>query len=456
MRFDSTRITHRLASFETLECRQLLSGQTPLISDAAPYSAALVSSMFRDALGRVPDTSALAWGTQMLDQGIAAETLTGSIVGSREYASKLVEAAYRQCLGREAEPAALAFWSAALAANTSDEQLIASLVASDEFYLRAGGNNAAWAAAAYQAVLNRPARASDVSAVTNQLAAGLPRGLVALSLATSLEHERDVVVDQYNRYLHITPDVGALDYWSGKLVARQTTDQGLAATLMSTSVYYQQQTGASPSTVPVPGFGPAWTALNAQIESNAGQGKAQVLFLGDSITQLWTQEGMAAWDEDFAPLGALDAGIAGDQTQNLLWRIENGDLNGISPKVVVVMIGINNVLSGDTAAMVTEGITAVVDELQVRLPNTKILLLGILPAEPLPIQPMQTVTEVNQSISALADDQTVLYFDAGSYFTNADGTLNQGLYQPMLVHPNATGYTVLASAIAPKLERLLA
>lgn len=448
----------RRLSLEALECRELLSGQTPLISDAAPYNAAFVNAMFRDVLGHLPDAAALQWDTQILDEGVPAAMVAGSILGSDEHATDLVQATYRQYLGRDADPAAIAFWANALPTNARDEQLIGSLVSSDEFYLRASGNNSAWVAAAYQAVLNRPASASDLTGVSIQLDAGMPRSVVAYNLATSMEHERQVVAAEYSQYLRATPDDGSLNRWANQLASGQTIDESVAANLMSMSAYYQAQTGVPLSTVPVPVAGPAWNTVNLQIDSNAAQGNAQVVFLGDSITQLWMmQEGAPVWAHDYASLGALNAGIAGDRTQNLLWRIENGNLNGISPQVAVVMIGTNNILLGDDVPTVIAGIQAVVEELHLRLPNTKILLMGLLPAAPpVPINVMQMANAVNQSISALADGQSVFYLDVGAYFINADGTINQVLYQPMLIHPNTNGYAVLAGAIAPELDDLLA
>lgn len=435
----------------------MFAGQPPVITDAAPYNAAFADGVFRDVLGRTADAGAKAWFTQQLDAGVSSATVAPALMDSNEYAVHLVQSAYQQYLGRDPEPAALAFWVNAVRTHVRDEQLAAALVASDEFYAHAGGTNTAWTTAAYQAVLGRAPSASDIQWATGLLAFGVSRATLAGDLAYSAEHERQTVISEYTHYLRAAPDDTDLNYWATQLTTGQQTAESLSTELTGTNAYYQLQTGVPQSVVPVPFESPAWAALNAQIENNAAHSNPGVVFLGDSITQLWDLEGATVWQQNYAGLDALNAGVSGDRTQNLLWRIENGDLNGISPQVAVVMIGINNIMLGDDAQSVAEGITAVVDELHTRLPNTSILLLGILPAQPpVAINVMPIIKDINQTISTLANGQSIFYLDMGPSFTNSDGSIDSALYQPMLLHLNAAGYEVWAEAMAFELSVVMA
>src|SRR5205814_10650591 len=108
----------------------------------------------------------------------------------------------------------------------------------------------------------------------------------------------------------------------------------------------------------------------------ARQGDIDLLFLGDSITEFWTYPaGAAVWHEHYGKMKAAIFGVGGDRTQNLLWRLQHGELDGIQPKVAVLLIGINNLRAGDEPPQVAAGIKANVDEIRQRCPRTKILLL---------------------------------------------------------------------------------
>ncbi|HVX12968.1 MAG TPA: GDSL-type esterase/lipase family protein [Pirellulales bacterium] len=433
----------------------MLSVQAPLITDAAPYSSAYVNGVYLDALGRAADPAALDWDVAQLDQGESTQAIAQVVANSPEFATDLVESAYRQYLGRDADPVALTYWVDALKAGFRDEQVIAALVSSDEFYARAGGTDSDWVVAAYQAVLGRPPEASAVEWAVGELSAGVSRDAVAYDLASSSEHEEQVVRDVYSHYLQTTPGAGDLDNWAASLSSGQVTVQSLAGDVMSTNAFYEAQTGVPPTIVPVSGAGAAWTARNEQIATAPDREQAQVVFLGDSITQQWSSVGQSVWAQNYADLNAFNAGIGGDQTQNVLWEIENGDLNGMAPKVVVLMIGINDIGSDDSPQETAEGVAAVVEELQQRLPDTKVLVLGILPAALPGDDLMPNITAANQEIAGLANGQSVFFLDMDPAFLNPDGTINTALHQSELVHLSTAGYVVWAQTMKPELDLLL-
>jgi lysophospholipase L1-like esterase len=178
------------------------------------------------------------------------------------------------------------------------------------------------------------------------------------------------------------------------------------------------------------------------------------LFLGDSITQLWTMDGISDWNRYFAPLGSYNAGVGGDSTENILWRLDTGNLAGISPKLAVLMVGVNDLT--DSPSDIAAGVTAVVQKLQEDFPGIKVLLLGLLPA----LEPefgtvvQQKIAQVNALLSPLMDGQHVWFLNVDASFRNPDGSMNTSLYHADDVHPNAAGFDVLAQAIAPWVDAL--
>src|SRR5262245_25399640 len=162
----------------------------------------------------------------------------------------------------------------------------------------------------------------------------------------------------------------------------------------------------------------------------AKRGDVDVLFLGDSITDAWGGEGhgrapgSALFEKEFVPLKAANFGIGGDRTQHVLWRLQNGELEGIQPKVVMLMIGTNNAGS-NSEEEIADGITAIVKEIHKRSPKTKVLLLGVFPRNEKADNPIrQKLNKVNEIISKLDDGgKTVKYLDIGPKFLKEDGTL---------------------------------
>lgn len=188
--------------------------------------------------------------------------------------------------------------------------------------------------------------------------------------------------------------------------------------------------------------------------AQAKKGGIDVVFLGDSITQCWTYEGKALWAERYAPLKAANFGIGGDRTDHVLWRVQNGTLEGIHPKVLVLLIGTNNV-KRDTAPQIAEGVAAIVGEIRKRLPKTKILLLGVFPRAERPDDERRLkITEVNTRLAKLDDGKTVFFLDLGPKFLRPDGTLSKGVMHDFL-HLTTTGYKIWADGMDPKLAELM-
>lgn len=213
------------------------------------------------------------------------------------------------------------------------------------------------------------------------------------------------------------------------------------------------------ATTPVPRYDDAYVSLHRQYVERAKQGGVNVLFLGDSVTHGWTGAGKRVWQEEYAPLGAADFGIPADLTQFLLWRLADGELEGLRPRAVVLMIGTNNLKSGPTRMAPEDaagGVKAVLDLLRARLPESRVLLLGILPRQPKYPWMAATVRKMNACLAGLADGDRVRFLDFSDRFLKADGTIDPALMQGDLLHPSPEGYRVWAEAMRPALKELLA
>lgn len=184
--------------------------------------------------------------------------------------------------------------------------------------------------------------------------------------------------------------------------------------------------------------------------------RVELLFVGDSITQGWENEGKAAWASHFAPRNAVALGFGGDRTENLLWRLQNGQLDGVDPKVVVMMIGTNNTGERLEAPEFTvAGIRANIAEIRRRLPAAQILLLAVFPRGETPADlTRRHNARINALLPALADGRHVHHLDIGPAFLRADGSLSREV-MPDLLHLSPQAYETWARAIAPTLKQLL-
>jgi lysophospholipase L1-like esterase len=184
----------------------------------------------------------------------------------------------------------------------------------------------------------------------------------------------------------------------------------------------------------------------------AQEGTAELVFLGDSITAGWKGQ-KEIWDKAFGAYKPVNFGIGGDQTQHVLWRLENGELDGVEPKAAVVMIGTNN--SGrDSAEGIARGVTKIVECIRKKSPKTKILLLAIFPRGQNPNPQREKIKRTNEIIAKLDDGKSVFFLDIGDKFVEADGTISKETMRDFL-HLTAKGYQIWADAITPKLAELI-
>jgi lysophospholipase L1-like esterase len=186
------------------------------------------------------------------------------------------------------------------------------------------------------------------------------------------------------------------------------------------------------------------------------EGPVGVLFIGDSITAGW-DGAKEVWDSHYGALQPANFGIGGDRTQHVLWRIDNGELDGTTPKVVVLMIGTNNIR--DSVENIAKGVVAIVTDIHAKLPAARLLLLGIFPRGADPklegIKGMRNkITAVNAELAKVDDGARTRYLDIGPRFLDADGVLARDI-MPDALHPSAKGYQIWADAMQPLLDEML-
>ncbi len=183
------------------------------------------------------------------------------------------------------------------------------------------------------------------------------------------------------------------------------------------------------------------------------KGPIQVIFVGDSITDGWRGGGHATWEKSYGKYNALNLGIGGDRTEHVLWRMQNGELDGTDPKAVVMMIGTNNM--GSSAEDIIAGVTCDVNVIHAKLPSAKILLLGIFPrGQSANDGARAKIKTINESLAKLDGKDNVKYLDIGAKFLEADGTLPKSI-MPDALHPNEKGYEIWAEATQPTLDELV-
>lgn len=196
-----------------------------------------------------------------------------------------------------------------------------------------------------------------------------------------------------------------------------------------------------------------WYARHRRICEQAPKGGA-ILMIGDSIMQGWEDEGGSVWHEYYDPRHAINLGFNNDRTEHVLWRLQNGEIDGLAPKLAVVLIGTNDIAAGYTGGRTALGIQEIVMTLRERLPNTAILLLAIFPRTTFLDDPSaRSLRLANRMIAHYADGQHVFYLDLSEKFLDENGHLSTDLL-PDLIHPNRRGYRVWAEAMEEAVVKL--
>ena len=225
----------------------------------------------------------------------------------------------------------------------------------------------------------------------------------------------------------------------------------LTTVLFSLSVIAEEKLHSA--TKPVPRSGD-WMKRHESFNKRVAQGKCDLIFIGDSITQGWEGRGRKVWAKFYAKRNAVNLGISGDRTQHVIWRLDNGNLYRIKPKAAVIMIGTNN-SGSNTSQEIADGLGVIVKQLRKKLPETKLLLLGVFPRGTNNTDKRRKVNEgANAIFKTLADGKAVHYLDIGPNFLQKDGTLPREI-MPDLLHLSEKGYTIWAESIEAKLEELM-
>ena len=211
-----------------------------------------------------------------------------------------------------------------------------------------------------------------------------------------------------------------------------------------------------------------WMKRHESFNEISKKGEAQLVFLGDSITQGWEGNGKEVWAKTWAPYKAANFGIGGDRTEHVIWRLQNGNFDGLKPKLIVLMIGTNNTghqnrsipehggaVYTSSPEQTAEGVKMILDILGKKMPQTKVLLLGIFPRGATKDDPMRKQNiATNNLISGFADGKRISYMDISSTFLQPDGTLPKEI-MPDRLHLTSRGYQMWADAIEGKVKELM-
>lgn len=194
-----------------------------------------------------------------------------------------------------------------------------------------------------------------------------------------------------------------------------------------------------------------WEAFHHMLANTPGKDKIELVFFGDSITARWENGILQAHWSKHHPAAF---GIGGDRTQQLLWRIQQGELKGMKPKALVLLIGTNN-LEADSPEAIATGIRQVITELKRALPGTRIIVMGILPRGQSANDPYRArIDQVNAIISRYDDGRRVRYIDPGSSLLMPDGSISRAI-MPDYLHLSPLGYEMLAMKLDPVLNPIL-
>ncbi len=194
-----------------------------------------------------------------------------------------------------------------------------------------------------------------------------------------------------------------------------------------------------------------------QLLEKAKQGGIDIYFEGDSITRRWGAtdypDFLTHWKQNFFGWNAADFGWGADRVENILWRLENGELDGVNPKVIVLLGGTNNT-NNDSAEAIARGLTKVVRVMREKAQNAVIIVTAIFPRND-NTTAMPVINGVNQELAKLADGKTIRFLNVNGRLADASGTLHPGMMNADKLHPAIPGYQVWADALKPIFTELL-
>jgi lysophospholipase L1-like esterase len=264
-----------------------------------------------------------------------------------------------------------------------------------------------------------------------------------------------IPVRAYEDYRSMGPDVSAI---SSRLSALRgfvflfLLAFFVVGTMPAEAVEAQRADLAAPKRTKDGQLASGWIRTHESFVAIAKKGEAGVVFLGDSLTAHWRTKYPTHFAQEFGKYNAVNFGIAGDKTQNVLWRVQNGTLAGLKPKVVVLMVGTNNaVVSANPPEQIAAGINKIINAIHKRSASTNVLLLSILPRGAAEADAKNS--QVNALIAGFHDGRRIHYLNIRRHFLNSDGKVSRAL-MPDLLHLNEKGYKVWADAIRWKLASL--
>lgn len=218
---------------------------------------------------------------------------------------------------------------------------------------------------------------------------------------------------------------------------------------------------SAPADEPMPRFDKNSRLAHQDLLEKAKRGGIDIYFVGDSITRRWGAtdypELLAHWNQNFFGWNAADFGWGADTVQNILWRVENGELDDVHPKVIVILAGTNNLGGGpadeQTIHYTSDGIKALVNLCRQKAADATIILTAIFPRND-NMAVLPAIHQINENIAGLADGETIRFLNVNDRLAGPDGTLFEGMMGDKL-HPTAKGYQVWADGLRPILTELL-
>jgi lysophospholipase L1-like esterase len=235
----------------------------------------------------------------------------------------------------------------------------------------------------------------------------------------------------------------------------------LALTTLSARACLAQDIAAIPRT------DPNSQAAHLQLLQKAKTGRIDIYFLGDSITRRWGtadeqyRDLHANWSGNFHGWNAADFGWGGDTTRNILWRIQNGELDGVNPQIIVLLAGTNDLTSfapglseNEKVASVTRGVSAILTVCRSKAPHATLILMGITPRNDF-MELLPLIRRIDARLAALADGKTIRYLNINERLADPSGRLHSGMTYADGLHLADKGYQVWADALKPVFTQLL-